>query len=198
MIPIAENESQPTKRLHCVFLPAAIGCLSAALMLWDIHNQRIIESMGMAWDTGAPLWPYQTPDTLLMAINAPAFVLAKIFSVLTRFDMIHPRNYFLVFPSILLWWGLVGWYVDRRAQTKVVRKQQSLQLLLFILATLLLLAGFGSLWDALRWWWNYSRTFWSVTDLILLRLVAPSIWSFVLSLIAFSAAKERLHPPSDR
>jgi len=50
-----------------ILLPAVMGALSVALMVWDSQNQRVIRSMGMAWDTGAPLWPYQTPDTLLFA-----------------------------------------------------------------------------------------------------------------------------------
>jgi hypothetical protein len=44
-----------------ISLPTVIGLVSATLMVWDLHNQRVIMSMGMAWDTGAPLWPYQTP-----------------------------------------------------------------------------------------------------------------------------------------
>jgi len=44
----------------CILLPILFGLLAVALMTWDYHNQRIIESIGMTWDTGAPIWPYQT------------------------------------------------------------------------------------------------------------------------------------------
>ena len=50
------------KRTFSTILPVVVGVVSAALIAWDIHNQRIIAFTGMAWDTGAPLWPYQTPD----------------------------------------------------------------------------------------------------------------------------------------
>jgi hypothetical protein len=47
-----------------IILPLVMGIVSLPLVLWDIHNQRVIESMGMAWDMGAPLWPYQSSDIL--------------------------------------------------------------------------------------------------------------------------------------
>ena len=28
-------------------------------MFWDVHNVGVIGSMGMAWDMGAPIWPYR-------------------------------------------------------------------------------------------------------------------------------------------
>jgi hypothetical protein len=59
-----------------ILLPIALGGLSAALMAWDIHNEKVLESTGMAWDTGAPLWPYQASSLILFALNLPAYVLA--------------------------------------------------------------------------------------------------------------------------
>ena len=41
-------------------------------MAWDLYNEGIIAQTGMGWDTGAPIWPYQTPAILLFAINTPA------------------------------------------------------------------------------------------------------------------------------
>jgi len=51
------------------------GLVDTAFALWHIQNFRVIESVGMGWDTGATLWPYQTPDTLLFALNTPAYVI---------------------------------------------------------------------------------------------------------------------------
>ena len=59
-----------------LLIPIVMGLFCAMLIVWDLHSQRVIESMGMAWDTGAPLWPYQTPDTLLFALNTPAFLVS--------------------------------------------------------------------------------------------------------------------------
>jgi hypothetical protein len=43
-----------------IILPSVMGIVSLPLVLWEIHNERVIGSMGMAWDTGAPIWPHQT------------------------------------------------------------------------------------------------------------------------------------------
>jgi hypothetical protein len=85
-----------------IALPTVIGLVSATLMVWDLHNQRVIMSMGMAWDTGAPLWPYQTPDTLLFALNTPAFLISALGSNYFRFGVIAPLHYVTFFPIILV------------------------------------------------------------------------------------------------
>src|SRR5215831_17735730 len=97
-----------------IALPVSMGSLFLMLMLWDVHNQRIIESMGMAWDTGAPLWPYQTPDTLLFALNTPAFLVSTAGSRYFDFGLIGPMHYLLFFPAAVAWWWLVGSYIEKR------------------------------------------------------------------------------------
>jgi hypothetical protein len=42
-----------------VVLPAARCVPTTLLTTRDIHNKAVIESMGMAWDACAPVWPYQ-------------------------------------------------------------------------------------------------------------------------------------------
>jgi hypothetical protein len=76
-------------------LPSSMGLLFAILMVWDLHNQRIIRSIGMGWDTGAPLWPFQTPDTLLFALNLPAFVFSHASARYLGFGIISPISYVL-------------------------------------------------------------------------------------------------------
>ena len=104
-------------------LPILMGTLSAALMVWDIHNQSVIRSVGMGWDTGAPLWPYQTPDTLLFAINMPAFLISAIGSNYFRFGLIGPLQYLTFFPAIVAWWFVAGWYIDGRLQNGGIRRK---------------------------------------------------------------------------
>jgi hypothetical protein len=170
-------------------LPIVMGVISAVLMVWDIHNQRIIMSMGMAWDTGAPLWPYQTPDTLLLAINTPAYLIATPISRLL--SLMVPRHYFALFPAIVLWWWLVGSYFDKRRPGMNDRKAPIKRLLLYLLAALLIFLGVDGFIQAIRWWWTYSRSVLNVTDLILLRLLAPSSWCLALSTVALAAARQR-------
>src|ERR1022692_4343391 len=93
-------------------LPIVMGLFCAMLMVWDLHNQRVIVSMGMAWDTGAPLWPYQTPDTLLVALNAPAYLIAN--PVSNHLGLLRPFPYLLIFPAVLSWWWFVGIVLDRK------------------------------------------------------------------------------------
>jgi hypothetical protein len=176
-----------------------MGFLCTPLMLWDIHNQRIIQSMGMAWDTGAPLWPYQTPDTILFAVNLPAFLISNLISnasdLYFKFGVIGPLRYLFFFPAVLGWWWLVGLYIDRRSPDK---RRPILALSLCLLAVGLVGLGIEESRWAVRWWLTYSRTFWSATDLILLRLLAPTVWCIALGLVALSAAwrRARVRPSS--
>ena len=87
-----------------VALPTVMGLLCALLMLWDLHNQRVIRSMGMAWDTGAPIWPYQTPDTLLFALNTSASFISNASEFYFRIGAMSPLSYSMFFPAILVWW----------------------------------------------------------------------------------------------
>lgn len=96
-----------------IVLPTTIGALSGMLTAWDVHNWSVVRSMGMAWDTGAPVWPYQTSDILLRFLNLPAFVVAIPLANLFRVQA--PEYHLLVFPIGLAWWWLTGLWVDRRS-----------------------------------------------------------------------------------
>ena len=84
-----------------IVLPSVIAGLTFPLIVWDIHDARVIESMGMAWDIGAPIWPYQASDILLRMINAPAFSIAMPIATLLR--LTAPMHLVLVIPAILAW-----------------------------------------------------------------------------------------------
>jgi len=61
-----------------------MGVLSLPLIFWDVHNARLIEAMGMAWDMGAPIWPYQASDILLRLLNGPAYSITMPIANLMR------------------------------------------------------------------------------------------------------------------
>jgi hypothetical protein len=188
------------KRPFSTILPVAMGVLSVALIAWDIQNQHVIRSMGMAWDTGAPLWPYQTPDTLLFALNTPAYLLIAPTPYWT-FGFIGPLHYVTFLPALLLWWWVVGMFFDQWRSKIGSRKGWVWTSLLLFVAVLLMSLGVSGMPHALRWWWTYSRQILSVSDLILLRLIAPSIWCFVLCFAALQLVKRRIfsgrHAPPD-
>jgi hypothetical protein len=167
-------------------LPMAMGLVCAPLMLWDIHNLQVIESMGMAWDTGAPLWPYQTPEILLFALNTPAAFFSNVLSNLL--GLIGPSHYVPFFPAAIAWWWLVGLYFDKR---QLVRRKPIWALALCLLAVVLIGLGIEESRWAFRWWWTYSRSLLSISDLFFLRAIAPSAWSLMFGLVALYEAWRR-------
>lgn len=92
-------------------LPAVTGAASLPLVFWDISNARVIESMGMAWDTGAPIWPYEASDIFLRLLNAPAYSIAMPLANWLR--LAEPTHLFVVVPAILIWWWFLGFTLDR-------------------------------------------------------------------------------------
>jgi hypothetical protein len=86
--------------------------ISVPLMIWAILNEQIIKSMGMAWDIGAPVWPYETPQILLFALHFPAYIVAQ--PVANSLGLIAPDHYWVIVPAALLWWWFLGSQVDRR------------------------------------------------------------------------------------
>jgi hypothetical protein len=82
--------------------------------------------MGMAWDTGAPLLPYQTPDTLLFAINTPAYFVAAAACNFLGFGVISPLHYVTFFSAIVAWWWLVGLYLDKRSTNETGAPRKTL------------------------------------------------------------------------
>ena len=169
-----------------VLLPIVLGSVSASLMAWDIHNQFVIRSVGMGWDTGAPLWPYQTAAMLFSIVNFPAYFIAG--PVVRIFDLLVPNHYFALFPATLLWWWFVGTYLDK-IRTESRPEKARLRRWLFLIAAVVFFAlGLTSLIDAFRWWFTYSRVFVSITNLIMLRVAAPAPWCLILSFVAAKSA----------
>jgi len=174
-------------------MPIGMGVLTSVLTVWDIHNWRVIESMGMAWDTGAPGWPYQASDIFLRLINFPAFVIAMPFSNL--FGWLAPKHHFLVFPASLILWCLLGIFIDRRLATPPNRRNWLAFVILAFSSGLLLWAAIDVLGDTYKWWSRYGGATWRLdilTALTLTRLSTPALWCLMLFLFFFVAAKNAM------
>jgi hypothetical protein len=168
-------------------LPISIGSLSAVLMLWDTYNQHVIQSMGEAWDTGASLWPYQTPEILFSALNTPSFVLGRPLANILQ--LTRPSDYLTIFTASLLWWFCAGLFIDRQRPKQHSRKLRIRFGALCLLSLLLAMGGLEASVSAFRWWFTYSREFFTWNNLIMIRTLAPAAWCFLLCALAALAAK---------
>ena len=93
-------------------LPLLFGSISYLLIGWEFYNESVIESMGMAWDTGAPIWPYQTAHILLVALNAPAWLAAVVVERSTGFVSLAFMAWIFLALILLQWW-FIGVECDR-------------------------------------------------------------------------------------
>jgi hypothetical protein len=81
-------------------------------MIWQHRNYGIIVSRGTAWDTGPPIWPFQTPEILLAALNAPAYLITTpVFFLVRRLRNADERNLLLLLVILFLWF-CVGSRID--------------------------------------------------------------------------------------
>ncbi|MGA2484189.1 MAG: carboxypeptidase-like regulatory domain-containing protein [Candidatus Acidiferrales bacterium] len=169
-------------------LPIAFGCLAVALMIWDFHNERVIESMGMAWDTGAPIWPYQASYLFLFAVNAPAYVLAEPLFFLHHLQTLPMRHLFLL-PLILFWWWWIGTRIDFGVLgRRHYRHTKLIAGVLVAVALTLLYGGTRSILNELQWWREYGHGLPAVHSILLLRTAGPVLWCVLLAGGALTAA----------
>jgi len=154
-----------------VALPSVIGILSVPLIFWDIHNAGVIESMGMDWDMGAPMWPYQASDILLRSINGPAYSVAMPIANLLR--LAAPIHLLLVIPSILIWWWFLGLTLDRGLA------RWSYFVILVVLVTLLLWST--TTIPAIFRLRLGCRALHVTTILVILRFLTPAAWFVALT-----------------
>jgi len=168
-----------------------MGVLSLPLIFWDIHNARAIESMGMAWDTGAPIWPYQASDILLRLLNGPAYFIAVPLANILR--LAAPSHHLLVFPAILIWWWFLGLRLDDGLVRTKPRRRGPVFVALVASAVLLLGPAAVVSRDALRWWLEYGIDFKGESTLWMMRFLSPALWCVALAALLVAAAK-RLAP----
>jgi hypothetical protein len=165
-----------------------MGIVSLPLVLWDIHNERVIVSMGMAWDAGAPIWPYQTSDILLRLLNGPAYYVTMPFANALRLSA--ASQYLLVFPAILLWWWFLGLRLDHGLVITKSRWRWPVFSFLVFLSLLLLWAATSIFVECFRWWFRYAEVFSRLNALLMAaRFLTPAAWSVLIALLAVTAAK---------
>jgi hypothetical protein len=165
-----------------------MGIVSLPLVLWDIHNERVIESMGMAWDMGAPVWPYQTSDLLLRLLNFPAYFISM--PITNALRLLATDQYVLVFPAILLWWWFLGVQLDHGLVMAKSRWRWPVFSFLVVLAVLLMWAATSISAESFRWWFRYSGLSSSLNALLMMtRFLTPAAWSVVIALLAVTASR---------
>jgi hypothetical protein len=147
-----------------------MGAISAVLTVWDCWNSVVIQRMGMAWDTGPPIWPYQTPDILLHLLNLPALLLT--------FGLVSPKQHLAWYPmTILMWWG-IGTLLDWKKKTHLKHRSYGLVAVLLLFSACFVWFGTAMAVDACRWWHDIGEPASRNTALILLRLGAAPAWCF--------------------
>jgi len=170
-----------------IVLPSVMSVLSLPLIFWDVHNARVIESMGMAWDIGAPVWPYQTSDILLRLLNGPAYFVVMPMANVLR--LAAPSHHLFVFPAILIWWWFLGQRLDHGLVTTNPRWRWPVLVGLITFAVLLLWAAMFVFRDAFRWSFEYGRHFKAESTLLMVRFLSPALWFVVLTGLLVVAAK---------
>jgi hypothetical protein len=166
------------RRPYRVTLPLLLGCVSGMLMVWDIHNSRIIDSMQVA-DIGPSFWPYEASWAAYLTINAPAFVLSLPGFFLLDLQTATAR-YPLLFPVTLIWWWWVGRRIDRGfLPARSPRRRWRAGITLLAFALVLYCVGVVMVVEDAHWW-----SHWGVQGFgfRLLRTAGPTVWCFGLAL----------------
>jgi len=179
-------------------LPLVFGCIAIALIAWELHNEQVIESVGMGWDTGPPIWPYQSSWILLQGINAPAYALDLAIFLLLGVGNNQARLLFEL-PTILIWWWFIGWRIDfGLLPQRSVRKRGVWRTVLVVVAL-----GFWSciaylVVQQVRFSSEYGQRGWRGPMLFLLRHAGILCWCFLLAIWSTIAAARLTTPLRSR
>jgi hypothetical protein len=163
-------------------LPVVFGFLALVLFAWEHQNNRVIASMGMGWDTGPPMWPYEAVPLFSYALNAPAYIAC---GPLIR--LIDPRadwiEYAIWFPAITAMWWWVGTRIDYGLLGRRKYRRPKLVAGLLVVGALVLLVlairvGVGE--------YRLFRYYWPAQDalnvgVILLRAIGPMLWCLLFA-----------------
>jgi len=175
------------KRRLGILLPTAAALVSVPLMIWDAYNTSVITSMGMAWDIGPPIWPYQTPAILLYSLNFPAhFVFQPVANSLRLYS---PTNYLLLLPATLLWWRYIGLRLEKRPVQGPYRYPRFVSATLIVVSGILLWAALKTFTRTTHWWFTYGSRLWSTRAIRLIEFMAPGVWCVILASLAVIGAK---------
>ncbi len=170
-----------------IILPSVMAAIGLPLVIWAFYNEHIIASMGMGWDTGAPIWPYQTPQFRLYFLNYPAHYIAQ--PMANHLGLVSPEDYSLLFPTTLLWWWFLGLQLDLGLVRPKYQRHWLLFAILAALAGLFLWAAMIAGADAFRWWFQYGEGFWTSAAILMMLNLAPAVWGSALGLGITIAAK---------
>jgi hypothetical protein len=134
----------------------------------------------MGWDTGPPIWPYQTSWILLQAINAPAYALDLPLFMLLGVRTSQARL-LLELPTILLWWWFIGWRIDFGLLPEKNVPQRRFWGAVLGVASL----GFWScatylVVEQVRFWSEYGERSWRGPMLFLMRNAGILCWCLLL------------------
>ena len=175
------------------------GSLSLALFAWEHQNNRVIESMGMAWDMGPPIWPYQAVPLFSYALNAPAYIVCwpLIKLINAPADWIE---YAIWLPAITALWWWVGARMDfgllgrgKWPHTKLVAVVLLLDSLMLVALAVAIAVGE---YHSFQLYWPGHPPIYAI---LLLRAMGPMLWCLLFAL-AFvrSAIGLRSRSPSAR
>ncbi len=137
----------------------------------------------MGWDTGPPVWPYESSSILLQGINAPAYALDLLLFLLLGVRNNQARL-LVELPTILIWWWFIGWRIDfGLLPRRDARKRGVWGTGLAVLAL-----GFWSciaylVVQQVRLSSDYGETGWRGPILFLLRNSGILCWCFLLALL---------------
>jgi hypothetical protein len=166
-----------------VVLPLVFGCLALTLIAWEFHNERVIASMGMGWDTGPPVWPYQTAWILLQAINAPAFALDLPVFLLLRVATDARLLLEVELPTIVLWWWFIGWRIDfGLLPQRDVRQRKSWGATLGVVSLGIWSCAAYLIAEQVKFWSEHGEYGWRGPTLFLMRHAGILCWCLFLGL----------------
>ena len=144
--------------------------------------------MGMGWDTGAPVWPYQASYLLFSAINAPALVLASPLFLLPHLGLAEMRHSTLL-PAILLWWWWVGTRIDYGILgRRCYRHPRWWATVTSLVATGFTFCGVRTVWEEIDRWSRYPDTH----PLFGMTQAIWAAWCFALAAMSVLAARRLL------
>jgi hypothetical protein len=155
-------------------LTACQGLLAAVLLIWQQYNERVITEMGMAWDTGVPLWPYETPWIVFTIVNAPAALAGLAISNLAGLEAFGERLPVYRTTAILLWVS-VGVLIDRGVHRCHIRVEPWLLGAVAGAGLVCFCLGLASISSGVHWWSSYGA--WSTSSILTFaRIVAIVPW----------------------
>lgn len=165
------------------------------MLAWQQHNERVIAAMGMAWDTGAPVWPYEAPWIVFAIVNAPAALAGVAVSHLASIQAFEGRLPIHLTAAILLWFS-VGTLIDRGVYRRRLRAKSWVFAVVVGAGLACLCLGLVSVYSGISWWSSYGAS--STSDILLfIRLVAIVPWCALILVVSVRVVYSTLRARRD-